>query len=494
MMAAWLLSSILLHLGLHSALGTKPACRIRITSPGLELLRSEALKFVAEELENISIGDFTGQQGPLRYSISGVHITDLDLSTASLSFHPDAGLQFEVKNSSISVAFHRDMLYWLIQDVGQINASAEGANIWTVLNLSKSQHGQLRISKVSCTASIARMHAKFTGSFRGFYELVSSLLMTGLRFLINQQICPALEHAALVLLNSLLATVPVRMSVDPYVGIDYSFLSDPDVQTDWMDMEFKGMFYPLDNENDTLVNNAIVPLVKSSQRMVYISVSEYFFDSAMYSYYKAGILKTEIPESKMSVDLAYLLRTTFFGAIILLAPTSSAKEAPLLLDLEVTSAPHCTIKPSGITVSVSALMNVILLPPNSKPVMLSSIIMESRLNAKVSLKGKNLGMKLDLKRFKMHSSKSTLESLALIPLQTPMKALLHFTVMPIINARTLEGVQIPLPEGIDLINETMRNHMGFLSIGADLHFYKGLREVINMNKQILSSNNTTVSN
>ncbi|XP_072412972.1 phospholipid transfer protein isoform X1 [Chiloscyllium punctatum] len=492
-MAAWLLSSILLLFGLHTALGTKPACRIRITSPGLQLLQSEVLTFVAEELENISIADFAGKEGLIQYSISGVRITDLDLSTASLSFRPGEGLQFEVKNSSISVNFQRDMLYWLVQDVGQINASAEGANIWTVLNLTKSKQGQLRISKLSCTASIARMHAQFTGSFRGFYELISSLLMTGLRFLINKQICPALEHSALVLLNSLLATVPVRMPVDSYVGIDYSFLSDPDVKADWMDMEFKGMFYPLGNENDTLVNNAVVPLVKRSQRMVYISVSEYFFDSAMYSYYKAGVLKTEIPESKMSVDLAYLLRTTFFGAIILLAPTSSAKEAPLLLDLEVTSAPHCTIKPSGITVSVNALMNVILLPPNSKPVMLSSIIMESRLNAKVSLKGKKLGMKLDLKRFRMYSSKSTLESLALIPLQTPIKALVHFTVMPLINERTQEGVQIPLPEGIDLINETMRNHMGFLSIGADLHFYKGLREVINMNKQILSSNNSTVS-
>ncbi|XP_072412978.1 phospholipid transfer protein isoform X2 [Chiloscyllium punctatum] len=435
-MAAWLLSSILLLFGLHTALGTKPACRIRITSPGLQLLQSEVLTFVAEELENISIADFAGKEGLIQYSISGVRITDLDLSTASLSFRPGEGLQFEVKNSSISVNFQRDMLYWLVQDVGQINASAEGANIWTVLNLTKSKQGQLRISKLSCTASIARMHAQFTGSFRGFYELISSLLMTGLRFLINKQICPALEHSALVLLNSLLATVPVRMPVDSYVGIDYSFLSDPDVKADWMDMEFKGMFYPLGNENDTLVNNAVVPLVKRSQRMVYISVSEYFFDSAMYSYYKAGVLKTEIPESKMSVDLAYLLRTTFFGAIILL---------------------------------------------------------ESRLNAKVSLKGKKLGMKLDLKRFRMYSSKSTLESLALIPLQTPIKALVHFTVMPLINERTQEGVQIPLPEGIDLINETMRNHMGFLSIGADLHFYKGLREVINMNKQILSSNNSTVS-
>ncbi|XP_072370595.1 phospholipid transfer protein isoform X1 [Scyliorhinus torazame] len=493
-MAGSVLGCTLLLITLNTAVSIKPACRIRITEQGLGLLRSEGLRFVAEELENISIADLSGNEGPFHYSISGVKITDLDLSTASLTFAPEAGLQFEVKNSSIRITFQRNMLYWLIQDVGQINASAHGADIWTALNLSKSQFGQLKISKLSCTASIARMHAEFTGSFSGFYEVFSSFLTTGLRFLINQQICPALQHSALVLLNSLLETVPVRTPVDQYVGIDYSLLSDPDVKSDWMDMEFKGMFYALTNENDTLLNNAIIPLVKGKERMVYFSVSEYFFDSAMYSYYKAGVLKTEIPEKKMSVDLAYLLRTTFFGAIILLTPTSSAKEAPLLLDLEVTSAPRCTIKPSGITVSVSALMNVILLPPNAKPVILSSIIMESRLNAKVSLKGKKLAIKLDLKRFRMYSSKSTLESLALIPLQTPVKTLLQFTVMPIINERTLKGVQIPLPEGIDFINETMKNHMGFLSVGADLHFYKGLREVIYMNMQPLSPGNATVGN
>ncbi|XP_067856796.1 phospholipid transfer protein-like [Heptranchias perlo] len=380
------------------------------------------------------------------------------------------------------------------QDVGQINASADGADIWTVLHLTKSEVGRLKISEVSCTASIARMKAKFNGSFRSFYEIFSTLLTTGLRFLINQQICPALKHSALVLLNSLLETVPVRTPVDQYVGIDYSLLSDPDVTSDWMDLEFMGMFYPLRNENDTLLNTAIIPLVKGNERMVYISLSEYFFDSAMYSYYKAGVLRTTIPENKMSADLAYLLRTTFFGIIVLLTPTSSAKEAPLLLELQVTSAPRCSIKPSGITISVSALMKVLLLPPNSKRVLLSSITMESKLNAKVALKGKNLAIKLDLRRFRMYSSKSTLESLALIPVQTPMKALLQFTVMPIINERTQEGVQIPLPEGIDLINEIMKNHMGFLSIGADLHFYKGLREVITMNRQPPSPSKATVTN
>ncbi|XP_069740816.1 phospholipid transfer protein isoform X2 [Narcine bancroftii] len=486
MMACWV-SGLLLLMGLSIATSFNPGCRIRITERGLTMIQYEGLKFVAEEVENITILDLSGKEGPFHYSISGVKITQLNISNATLSFQHDAGLLFEMKKASISITFQRKMMYWLFQDIGQINASAEGVNIWTLLHLSKSNSGQMKISKVSCKASIARMNARFNGNFRGFYEMFSTILTTGLRFLINQQICPTLEHSALVLLNSLLETVPVRTDVDQYIGIDYSLFSNPDVKSDWMDVDFKGTFYPIGNETDMLSNTASIPHLKSKDHMVYISLSKHFFDSAMYSYYKAGSLKAEIPESKMPTDLAYLLRTTFFGAIIL-SSKSSAKDAPLQLNLEVTSVPHCTIKPSGNTISVSTHMNIMLMPPNSTPVTLTSIIMEIKLNAKVALKGKNLAITLGIRRFRMFSTKSTLESLV-----APMKALLQLTIMPIINERALKGVQIPLPEGINLINEMVTNHMGFLSIGADLHFYKGLREVINKNLLHLSPNNETLS-
>ncbi|XP_067856951.1 phospholipid transfer protein-like isoform X2 [Heptranchias perlo] len=113
-MARWLFSFTLLMMGLRVTVSINPGCRIRITSPGLTLVRHEGLKFVTEELENISIADLSGKEGPFQYSISGVRITDLDLSTAALSFQPDAGLCFEVNNSSISITFRRDMLYWLL--------------------------------------------------------------------------------------------------------------------------------------------------------------------------------------------------------------------------------------------------------------------------------------------------------------------------------------------------------------------------------------------
>lgn len=53
------------------------------------------------------------------------------------------------------------------------------------------------------------------------------------------QICPALNHAALVHVNSMLETIPVRTEVDRFIGIDYSLIDDPVVMPRSLDMHFR---------------------------------------------------------------------------------------------------------------------------------------------------------------------------------------------------------------------------------------------------------------
>ncbi|XP_072540945.1 phospholipid transfer protein [Salminus brasiliensis] len=452
-----------------------PGCKIRITSKGLEMLKYETQRFVEEELGNITMPEMHGKEGRFQYSITNVKITELNL-TADLGFQPTAGLLFEVHNSSITVNFQRRILYWFFYDEGPINASAEGVNIHTSLELAKDELGRLKISNASCDASIARMRAKFGGTLGRVYDFIATFLTTGMRFLLNQQICPALNHAALVLVNQLLETIPVRAEVDKYVGIDYSLLSDPVVTGSSLDMDFRGMFYGLHNENDTLVNYAVNPVVREYDRMIYLALSEYFFDSGLYSYFKGGVFRMHIANDRMPKDLEMLLRTTYFGAIMMLNP--ALMEAPISLELEVTSAPTSTIKTSGASVAVHSGVRVLVLPPGKPPVQLSSMTMESKFNAKVSMKGKRLAIHLDLRRFKIFSNQSALESLALIPLQAPLKTMLQITVVPLINNYTKRGVRIPLPDGIDFIEEVVEYHNGYIIVGANLHFRSGLRELI----------------
>eukprot|EP00063_Salmo_salar_P012353 XP_013987188.1 PREDICTED: phospholipid transfer protein-like isoform X1 [Salmo salar] len=415
-----------------------PGCKIRIINRGLEMLKYETQKFVVEELSNITMPEMKGKEGHFQYTIKEVKINELNLTYADLAFQPGLGLLFNVQNSSIALSFRRHILYWLFYDTGAINASAEGVNIHTVLHMTRDELGRLKISNITCDASIAKMKMKFTGTLGRVYDFLATFLTTGMRFLLNQQICPVMNHAGLVLINSLLETIPVRTEVDKYVGIDYSLLSDPVVTSRSLDMDFRGMFFELGNESNTLVNYAINPI--------------------------------------MPKDLEMLLRTTYFGTIMMINP--ALVEYPISLQLELNSAPKTTVKTSGVTVAITAIVTVMVLPPGKAPVQLSSMTIVAKFNAKVSMKGKRLGVHADLRRFKIYSNQSALESLALIPLQVPLKTMLQISIVPIINNWTKRGVAIPLADGMDFIEEVVEYHNGYLIIGANLHFSKGLREMI----------------
>ncbi|CAL8336808.1 unnamed protein product [Merluccius merluccius] len=153
-------------------------------------------------------------------------------------------------------------------------------------------------------------------------------------------------------------------------------------------------------------------------------------------------------------------------------------EAPLSLRVVATAPPKTSIRTSGATVAVAAIVTVMVLPPGKPPIQLSSMTMETKFNAKVSMKGKRLSVQNDLRRFKIFSNQSALESLALIPLQGPLKTMLQITMVPLINNWTKRGVPIPLPDGMDFVEEVVEYHNGYIVIGANLHFSLGLRDMI----------------
>lgn len=146
-------------------------------------------------------------------SVTSVKIEELNLTHADLQFVPGVGLLFGIQNSSITLSFHRQIRYWLLlvltflwfdftltslliwiflmcwgkvefyilmravttadsiwpvffvsYDTGVINASADGVNINTVLNLIRDDNGRLKINNMTCDAKISKMTAKFSGT------------------------------------------------------------------------------------------------------------------------------------------------------------------------------------------------------------------------------------------------------------------------------------------------------------------------------------------
>lgn len=59
------------------------------------------------------------------------------------------------------------------------------------------------------------------------------------------------------------------------------------------------MFYDLHNENNSLENYSVNPVFTEYNRMIYMALSEYFFDSGLYSYFKGGVFRMHIANDRV---------------------------------------------------------------------------------------------------------------------------------------------------------------------------------------------------
>lgn len=113
----------------------------------------------------------------------------------------------------------------------------------------------------------------------------------------------------------------------------------------------QGAFFPLSQGNWSLLNQAVEPHLQEEERMVYVAFSEFFFDSALESYFRAGALQLSLVGDKVMLepvcgmakrglvmellmtlahshlpsqvprDLDMLLRASYFGSIVLVSDT-----------------------------------------------------------------------------------------------------------------------------------------------------------------------------
>ena len=68
--------------------------------------------------------------------------------------------------------------------------------------------------------------------------------------------------------------------------------------------QLQGAFFPLAERNWSLPNRAVEPQLQEEERMVYVAFSEFFFDSAMESYFRAGALQLSLVGDKVYQGLS----------------------------------------------------------------------------------------------------------------------------------------------------------------------------------------------
>uniref|UniRef100_A0A4W3IZ73 Bactericidal permeability-increasing protein n=1 Tax=Callorhinchus milii TaxID=7868 RepID=A0A4W3IZ73_CALMI len=431
----WMVTVVLLFLS-SQTLCTNPALKVRVTQNALDYGRQVGMQVLQEELKKINIPDQRGRARRLRYQISRIHIRTFNIARSTMAFSPGTGMKLSLDNVFIAVRGNWRMKYRFIRDSGSFHVSVNSLSVSELIRMSSDQTGRPAVKSAGCRANVGRVRIKLRGGASWLYNLFRRPLERRFRSLLNRQVC--------------LLTYIVTANIDRIAEIDYSLVNPPVVTRNFMDLDFKGEFYNIGRHQEPPFTAGPLSFPEQTNHMMYLAVSEFFFNSAAFVYHRAGALQINITDSMIPESFPIRLSTSTFGGFI---PQLKELYPEMLMLMKIRSLkpPVLRMTPDSITIAVTGAADTFAILPNSSLAPLFVLNLDVSVSATPSLSGDKLTGSLEIKRcYLLFATK--------------------IAVLPKINALLAKGYPLPSLDRLSFVNPAIKVKEKFLMIATDIKY------------------------
>ncbi|XP_005462663.1 phospholipid transfer protein [Oreochromis niloticus] len=412
--------------------------------PGIKLQIRENAKDVLKDLGLMYLKGLVNKQFPIDdicLPIKSVNLTDLQVDPAKVDFkfQENIGVQIEIKDMNFSLEIQREakVPFTQIKIIeGTTTLTAEGvtATITVRMNQNPQGHLNVEIPRDNCTIKADTIRTTSSG-LTGF--LLDSLQYFRLYlYLFNDKICPALQP----MINNKLKDLPMMSTVyeDHQLDLDYSLSSDIEVTSSSLDISFKGLLSVHGKAVDPgSIRPGREPVFTETNKMVYVGISEFFFNGAAMAIYKSGPFEFNVPEMEgLLVGLGQKIMEIKPGPW-----TAELIEAPI-------------IEISNDDLSATAYFKA------QRKAKLNGFLMTCRFKMDIEFKERLLIMNIQEPKCKEKAGK----------IKGKFLAFLVNVFHERITKSLVKEIPIPLPAELSLINATNQFEEGYLVVGGSLTF------------------------
>uniref|UniRef100_A0AAZ1X5W3 Lipid-binding serum glycoprotein C-terminal domain-containing protein n=2 Tax=Oreochromis aureus TaxID=47969 RepID=A0AAZ1X5W3_OREAU len=265
--------------------------------PGIKVRITEKVK----DLGLMYLKGLVNKQFPIEkrfLPIKSVTLTKLQADPAQVDFRfqEKIGLQFKIKDLKFSLELQRELNVPFTQVniiKGTTTLTGEGVTATIIVRMNKNLQGHLNVEipRDNCKINADTIRTTSTGFTGPAWDFLRPLY----QYLFNNQICPALQP----MINNKLKDLPMMRTVyeDHQLDLDYSLTSDIAVTSRSLDISFKGLMSVHGQAVDTdSIRPGKEPVFTETNKMVYVGISEFFFNGAAMAIYKSGPFKFNVPE------------------------------------------------------------------------------------------------------------------------------------------------------------------------------------------------------
>ncbi|KAM5305902.1 bactericidal permeability-increasing protein [Glossophaga mutica] len=472
----WATLVVLAALGTAVTEATNPGVMVRITQKGLDYACQQGVAALQKELEKIEIPPFSGSfkikyLGKGDYSFYSMVIRGVQLPSSQIKLLPNEGLAVSVTNANVKISGKWKARKNFIKVRGNFDLSVEGISISAGLKLScdpTSGHSTTTCS--SCSSNIASVQVHISGSHLGWLiQLFQKKIESSLRNAMNSKICQVVTSSVSSKLDPFLQSMPVTAKIDNVAGIDYSLLAPPTATAETLDGQLKGEFFSLAHRSPPPFTPPALAFPTDHDHMVYLGISDYFFNTAGLVYQQAGVLNLTLKDDMIPKESKFRLTTKFLGTLI----PQVAKMFPNMtvqLLVRVSSPPRLTVAPAGLAFTPDLEAQAFAVLPNSSLAPLFLLGMSTHVSVEVGTKSDRLVGQLGLDKLLLKLKHSDIGPFSVELLQAIMNYVMPTTVLPKVNERLQKGFPLPLPRHVQLLNLVLQFYQNFLLFGADVQY------------------------
>uniref|UniRef100_A0ABM5G4M5 Bactericidal permeability-increasing protein n=1 Tax=Pogona vitticeps TaxID=103695 RepID=A0ABM5G4M5_9SAUR len=445
----WGFSLLLLASFTQPVKGEDGGLKVQVTRKGLEYAKDFGLEMLKVFAKKEQIQDISGSYnvpllGAVSYTMSGIRVTQFEVTHSTAAFMEGTGLNLTIHNAQVSLSSRWSLSSWLADSLGMVGFNATSSSLSpsrsedgtvdislnrlflsSLLGLGKDARGRPRVSYAGCHSALGDVELKFHGGKSWLYNLLAAALKGILQTEVNKQLCPEVKKG-IGKLDHLLSAMNVSAQIDSFVGLDYSLVNEPSVGVDQCTVDLKGEFFQVRGHPGPLLP-APFHLPNQPDSMVLLGISEFFANSAAFAYFTSGALRVNYTGRMIPKTVPFRLNTKNLGVFI---PELNKEFPDMEMEIHIAARkpPVLSIHPGSLEGAAFASVEAFAVLPNANLASAFLLNIEANLTGQVFLRpvqgGTSIGNvagSLALKSFHLSVERSSIGEIKVALLESFLK-------------------------------------------------------------------------
>ncbi|XP_006865303.1 PREDICTED: BPI fold-containing family C protein [Chrysochloris asiatica] len=451
-----------------------PGIKARVTQRALDYGVQAGMGTIEQMIMEKSIPDLKGSESLeflkvdyVNYNFSNIKIKAFSLPNTSLAFVPGEGVKVLTNHGMANISTDWEVRSPFFQDAGGADLFLSGAFFTGILILTRNKFGHPIILLQDCRTQVSHAQVSFSGELSVLYNSFAEPMEKPILKNLNEMLCPMIT-GEVEELNVNLSMLEVLTKINNYTVLDYSLIDSPEITENYIDLDLKGTFYPLDNLADPPFSADPFMLPERSDSMLYIGISEYFFKSASFAHFSAGAFNVTLSTKEISNH--FLQNSQGLGNVLSRIAEIYILSQPFMVRIMATQPPVISLRPGNFTLDIPASIVMLTQSENSTAETIVSMDFVASTSVGLVILGQRLICSLSLNRFRLSLPESNRSNIEVLRFENILSSILHFGVLPLANAKLQQGFPLPNPYKISLINSDIEVLEGFLLISTDLKY------------------------